>query len=147
MAILTTQLPIPPADLTAYLGTGLLRFKFVGVNFNSANTDNAMTLTLPTGVTLWSLYGVFISNASGTLTTATAGLFSTTGGGGTTLCSNQAITVSTATANAANSAQVLTPAAGAAATVGLNFTSLQFRVGTAQGAARTADVTVVINPL
>lgn len=126
-------------------GVGLLKYKLAGVNFNSANTDNALTITLPSGVARYTIYAIEISNASHTLVTATIGLFSATGGGGTTIAANQAVTVSATADNTVNNGQVLTAAVGFTQTI--NFTSLQVRVGTAEGAAATGDVTVFITPL
>lgn len=125
---------------------GMLRAKLTGVNFNSANSDNALTVPLPTGYTRWNLYGIVVGNASASLTTATIGVFSSTGGGGTAIASNQAITVSTASANTANNMQFLT-GAGTPGTTAYTFTTLQVRIGTAQGSAATGDVTLLYVPV
>jgi hypothetical protein len=114
-----------------------------GVNFNSANTDNAITIKLPTGYTRYTNVGAWITNASASLTTSTVGLFSATGGGGTALFTAQAVTVSTSTDAATNNAQQIQPANGGTAsyTIG-GFPTLQFRVQNAQGSAATGDVTI-----
>lgn len=130
-------------DFQSTLKTGVLQAKITGVDFNSANTDNSISLPLPTGFTRAYIVTVTISNASGTLTTATAGVFSGAGGTGTTLVANSAITVSTASANTANNMQQFFPSTSTA----FSFSSVFFRVGTAQGAARTGDVTVSYYPL
>lgn len=120
-----------------------MRYCITGVNFNSANTDNAIALS-PLPVTRWTIGATRISNASHTLTTATAGVFTSTGGGGVAISADQALTVSATTPGSANSVQGLTSAVG---TTMFNDTTLQFRVGTAEGAAATADVCVEIIPL
>jgi hypothetical protein len=57
----------------------------VGININSAGSDNA--LTLPAGVAKWRPTKLTITDASTSLaaSAATIGLFTSTGGGGTTL--------------------------------------------------------------
>jgi hypothetical protein len=109
-----------------------------GVNFNSANTDNAITITCPTSN--WSLFRIFIANASASISTATLGVFSSTGGGGTAVLANSAITVTSASANTANNMQAISTGS---VTQSYNFTTVQARVGTAQGSAATADVILV----
>ncbi len=116
--------------------------KLTGVNFNSANTDNAVTVPLPAGNTRWRLQQGVISNASHTLTTATFGMFSSTGGGGTVIVtSGTAITVSATTDNTNNNLQIITPVNNT--TESFNFSTIQFRVQTAEGAASTADLTFI----
>lgn len=125
------------------LAVGILSFKTTGINFNSANTDNALTITLPTGFTRYQVYGVVLSHASQTLTTATMGVFTSTGGGGTQVVANSAITVSTASESTANNMQNFNTSFTTSYTAG----TLQIRVGTAQGAAATGDVTIFIAPV
>lgn len=120
-------------------------YRITGVNFNSANTDNAVTITLPSYATRYLVQAARISNCSATATTATAGLFTSTGGGGTSIAANQAVTVSTASVDTANNAMALTLTG--TNTTAYNDATLQFRVGTAQGSAVTCDVIVEIAPL
>jgi hypothetical protein len=135
------------AQVTALLGVGNLVFVATGVNFNSANTDNAITIALPTGYTRYHIAQVRIVGASASLTTATCGVFSATAAGGTAIvASGTAITVSTASENTANNAQSLTIAAGGA-TQTLNFATLYFRVQTAQGSAATGSVVIALVPI
>jgi hypothetical protein len=115
------------------------------VNLNSANSDNTIQIT-----SLWMnwvLHSCIVKNKGTTasLTTATAGLFTATGGGGTTLAANQAL--SAITSNAANTDHNLTSLTLSAASVWRNHEVLYFRVGTAQGTAAAADVYVFIQPL
>jgi hypothetical protein len=116
------------------------------VNFNSANSDTQIPIVLPAGFTRYRISSVVISHASQTLTTATFGLFTAAGGAGTALIAGgTAITVSTASENTNNNMQ--TNAAINTNTESFNASSVFFRVGTAQGAAATADVTISYTPV
>lgn len=120
--------------------------KATGVNFNSTNTDTAISVVLPVGVTNYLVATVRIANASASISTATWGLFSATGGGGTAIeGAGQTISVTTAAANTNNNSMSATPTN--AATQSFNFATLYFRVGTAQGSAATGDVMVTIVPI
>jgi hypothetical protein len=115
------------------------------VNLNSANTDNVVQIT--SLWTNWVLHSVLVKNKGTTesLMSATAGLFTATGGGGTVLAANQAL--SAITSNAVNTDRNLTSLTLSVPFVWRNHERLYFRVGTAQGAAATADVYVFIQPL
>jgi hypothetical protein len=118
--------------------------KALGVNFNSANTDNAITITSPT--TNYQVTGVIICNANHTLTTATFGVFGAAAAGAPTI--QNAATACTATSNTANTnnnMQAVTPTNST--TLLLNLATIYFRIGTAEGAATTADVYIIIQPL
>lgn len=119
----------------------------IGVNGNSANTDTPINITLPDnfGITKYRINAIFVSNRGTTasLTTATAGLFTAAGGGGTAIAANQALSTITSNAdNVANNIMALTQA-----NLRLSDTTLFFRIGTAQGAATTLDVFIYISPL
>lgn len=127
-----------------------ISYSITGVNFNSANTDNQIAITLPAGgFTRYTVGACRIDGASGTLTTATCGLFTAAAAGGVAIvASGSAITVNTASDNTNNNCQGLTivnqnTEAYAIATV----PTLYFRVQNAQGSAATANVTVSITPL
>lgn len=117
------------------------------VNFNSGNTDTTITLpSPPSGFTRYSIRAVFISGPSGTLASATCGLFTATGAGGVALvASGTAVTITTASDSTANNMQVLSP-------VNVNTMSnlysaltsgqIYFRVQTASAGVNTANVTV-----
>jgi hypothetical protein len=119
-----------------------------GINFNSATTDNKIVITLPSGITTYYVQSVMIWGASHTLTTATASLWTAAGGTGTAICADQAITITSGTANTNLNFQTLTlntnPAAG---TICFTSNPLYFRIGTAEGAAATANVNIIIHPL
>ncbi len=117
-----------------------------GVNFNSANTDFSLDMALPPGFTRYRVNGVIISGASASITTATYGLFTAAAGAGTAIvAAGTAITVSTASETTANNMMVTSP--GAANTTSYNVATLYFRVGTAQGSAATATVTLLWQPV
>lgn len=115
------------------------------VNFNSANTDTAIQIPLPPGAVSYLVNNLKISNASQTLTTATFGLFTQVTGGGTAIfAAGQVITVSTAAAGAANNSQANVPATASTQSYAPGSSTpastLQFRVGTPQGATAIGDV-------
>jgi hypothetical protein len=117
--------------------------ELTGVNFNAATTDHAVAITAPTAY--YTVEGVIILNASHTLTTATGGLFTAVSGGGTPIAADQALTVTGAAVGSVNSAMSLTVTDAPLTT--LNAGTLYFRIGTAEGAAATADVKVRCKPL
>ncbi len=123
----------------------LLGGSVANVDLNSANTDNAITITAPKAN--YYLHSVLVKNKGTTasITTATAGLFTATGGGGTALAANQPL--SALTSNAVNTAGGSMFMTMSSSNQWANRTKLYFRVGTAQGAAATADVYVFIQPL
>lgn len=132
------------AQSQALLFTGELTAT-VAVNFNSANTDFQLVMALPTGFTRYFINNIFISAASGTLTTATCGVFTATGGGGTAIVTGgTAITVSTASDNTANNLQSLS---SASATTSWTVNPIYFRVQNAEGSAATGTVTIHYRPL
>lgn len=117
-----------------------------GVNLNSGNTDIAITINSPTANYRINAVLVVNTGTTASLTTVTGGLFTTTGGGGLALAANQALAA--ITTNAVNTdANALSLTATVGARTKINSTTLQFRVGTAQGAAATGDVYVYIQPL
>lgn len=129
----------------SYNASARLRFVATGINFNSANTDNAVSINLPVGVARYQIDSVRINNASASISTATVGVFTATGGGGQTIAANQAITVTATASDANNNSMSLTLTN--ANTEAYNDATLQVRVGTAQGSAATADVVIYITPL
>jgi hypothetical protein len=124
---------------------GALSVHSSSVNFNSGTTDTAVTIVLPSGYTRWRILSINISGASASITTATAGAFTTAGGAGTTIAADQSLTVSTASENTANNCMSLTTTG--TNTQSYNDTSVFFRIGTPQGSAATANVTFTYVPL
>lgn len=119
-------------NLGVLAGYGLLG-SLTGVDLNAANNDNALTMLS----SRYRIDKITVENASISLTTATAGLFTGAGGGGTTLAADQALAALTASTKFLD----LTPA-GVVATDVVTAGTLYFRSGTAQGAAATADVKI-----
>jgi hypothetical protein len=115
------------------------------VNFNSATTDNSITIKLPFGVVNYAIDSIWISKASHTLVTATIGVFTAASAGGQTIAADQAITVTSGTADTNHNTQSLTLTNGT--TECYNDLALFVRIGTPEGAAATADVTIFIKPL
>ena len=116
------------------------------VNFNSANSDTSISISLPTGFTRYLVSAVLISGANSSLTTATCGLFTGSGGTGTAIVTGaSAITVSSASEGTNNNSQSLT--INDADTQSYTNATLYFRVGTAEGSAATASVTITILPV
>lgn len=113
-------------------GYGLLGFKNA-VDCNVATSDNAITMLSAN----YRIDKVVIRAASISLTTATCGLFTAAGGGGTTLVADQAMAALTAAAKFKD--LTLQAVVGTdAQTAG----TLYFRIGTAQGAPATASVNI-----
>ena len=109
------------------------------VNFNTANTDYTITIRSPTKY--WSISEVLLTNSGTTasLTTARGGVFTATGGGGTTIVTDAAL--SAITSNAVNGVNGLymTVVAGLTNRY-VNYQTLYYRTSTAQGAAATGRV-------
>jgi len=140
-----------PEDMTAaqtqsVTSQGYIVFSVSGVNANSANTDTAVTITLPTGYTKYRIANVFSYNPSTSLTTATAGVFTSTGGGGVAVVSNVALSaLTTGTADTAGS--FLNHTVTLSVTAYFNDATLYYRIGTAQGSAATVDFAIYIQAL
>lgn len=119
------------ANTDVLIGYGILG-RITGLNLNSANTDTAFSIA--SGRYL--IDKVIIESPSAAVTTATLGLFTAAGGGGVSLCANQALagalTATTKIMNLVKQAIVDTDER--------TNTVLYARVGTAEGAARTANL-------
>lgn len=141
----TSNFVLSPNTEVSYMTPSDVVIKLTGVNFNSANTDNAVTIALPSGYTRYMVDSIAITHASASLTTATIGLFTGTGGAGTVIA-NSAITVSATADGTANNAQSFSGPATTAYTLA-GFATMQVRIGTAEGSAATGDVSLRIRPL
>jgi hypothetical protein len=100
-------------------------------DLNAAASDNAITMLSAR----YRIDKIMVDNASVSLTTATVGVFTAAGGGGTTVVADQAVAALTASTKFLD----LTLAGGVTADV-VTAATLYFRVGTAQGAAATGNV-------
>lgn len=106
----------------------------IGMDLNAAGTDNAVSIT----ATKYIIDKVIVTDASVNLTTATIGVFTAAGGGGTALALDQAV----ANLTAAAKFDYLT----LEAVVGTDYrteATLQVRCGTAQGAPATANAYIM----
>jgi NADPH:quinone reductase-like Zn-dependent oxidoreductase len=111
------------------------------VNFNQINFDNQILINLPAGYTRWRCDRVLISGASGSISTATAGLFTATGAGGTQIVSSgSAITVVSSSIDTNNNMQSMTITDQN--TMALSDTAVYWRNQVAEGSAQTANVSV-----
>jgi hypothetical protein len=111
------------------------------VNFNQINFDNQILINLPAGYTRWRCDRVLISGASGSISTATAGLFTATGAGGTQIVSSgSAITVVSSSIDTNNNMQSMTITDQN--TMALSDTAVYWRNQVAGGSAQTANVSV-----
>ncbi len=117
------------------LGSVLARQGCLGIltaaDLNVSNNDNAITIESGRYI----IEKLVVENASVSLTTATAGLFTAAGGGGTTIAADQALSALTASTKFKD----LTLQAVAGTDVFAGGT-LYFRTGTAQGAPATANI-------
>ena len=111
----------------------------LGVNLNQTNTDIAIPLILLPGCNFVPS-AVMINNASVSLTTATFGVFSAAGGTGVTIVTASAALSSLTTATSNLNATLAATATTTVLNQATLSNTLYFRVGTAQGAAATADV-------
>jgi hypothetical protein len=128
------------------INIALIKVTATGINVNSANTDNSIGITLPSSADRYAVESVIISNASHSLSTATCGLFTSSSAGGTAIVTGgSAITVTATTDETNNNMQSLTVARQN--TESYTAQTLYFRIGTAEGAAATGDVTITIRPL
>lgn len=143
----STAVPIPIADggtggitaaaartaLGVLSGYGLLG-SVAALNLNSATTDTAITLVSAR----YRIDRVTLESPSAAVTLATAGLFTAAGGGGVTLCADQALA---ATLTSTSKFQNLTQQAITGTDTRTEGT-LYARVGTAEGAARTVNLKI-----
>jgi hypothetical protein len=132
---------IDDASTTAMLvtlGRVLPRYGILGssaaVNLNSALTDTGVTIN----ATKFIIDKIMVEGASINLTTATASVYTGAGATGTALANDQVLSALTASTKFKN--LTLEAVVG---TDTLTSTTLYFRVGTAQGAAATANVWIL----
>lgn len=145
---LTGSLAISQMGTSSY-AVGQYLLVASGVNFNSANTDTAFNISLPTGFTRYVVAAARIVGASASLTTATCGIFTAAAAGGTAIvASGSAVTVSTASENTNNNSQALTIVNANTNNWQLSTTpTIYFRVQNPQGSAATATVVLLIVPI
>lgn len=124
---------------------GPVRLSATAVNFGTS-ADTIITVALPAPNTRYLVTNISISHASASLTTATLGVNTASGGGGVQIASDQAVTVSSATDATANNAMALTiNNSGTQSYTLAGQPRLYVRVGST--ATGTADVTITLQPL
>jgi hypothetical protein len=121
------------ANLNLLSGYGILG-SATAINCNSANNDNAVTMLSARYV----IDKIMFDNASISLTTATAGVFTAVAAGGTTIAADQVLSALTASTKFKN-LTLQTIATTDVFTIG----TLYVRTGTAQGSAATVNVRIM----
>ncbi len=130
-------------DIQSALGhSGFRAFALRGVNFNQTSVDVAISITVPTA--RYNVNGLFITNASASLTAGAVGLFTATGGGGVVIIGSATLTVSATATDTANNLQIII---SSLANTAYNDATLQFRLMASSGAPATADVILYLRPL
>jgi len=123
-------------DMRATLGKVLPRYGVLAavaaVDLNSALSDNDVVVE----ASRYRITKVLVENPSAAVTTATLGVFTGAGGTGIAIAADQALS-GTLTGTTKYMELVLQAVAG---TDTFTATTIRFRVGTAEGAARTANV-------
>ena len=146
LAAWTTDGVIQDSGVTFQNMQALFRADITAVNFNQINFDNQILINLPVGYTRWRCDRVVISGASGSISTATAGLFTGAGATGTQLvASGSTITVTANTIDTNNNMQSMTIANQN--TLALSDTAVYWRNQVAEGSAQTANVSIFYEPL
>ena len=146
LASWTTDGVIQDAGFSYANTYGMLASAVLGINFNSANTDNPIPINLPAGYTKYRVHQIIISGATASLSTATCGVFTqpATAGLGV-VATGTAITVTQTAGDANQNMQSL--AIVDQNTLALIDTTLFFRVQSPQGTAALGNVTVFYQPL
>lgn len=147
---LASQIPYFSLDgvHVGFVYPGLILNKWTGVSLAAGTTDFQITPTVPSTAGEYAIEKILVVNRGsvGSLNLATAGVFSGAGGTGTTLAADQALAA--ITTNAVNTnANSMSMTLQAVADDRLNFSTLYFRVGTAQGAGASVDVYAYMRPL
>lgn len=114
-------------------GSGVLG-KMASLNLNQTNTDNALSIV----AAKYLVRKVTVTNCSTTLgvSAATVGVFTSTGGGGTTIVALGLLTTLTASSKYADMTLALT-------TDTLTASTIQVRNGVTHGSAATCDVYII----
>jgi hypothetical protein len=125
---------------------GMFSSAVLQINFNSANTDNPIPINLPPNYARYRIHQIMLAGATASLSTATCGVFTAQGAGGTVVVSSgTAITVTQTLADTNNNMQAFN--INNQNTMALSDAVLYFRVQTAQGTPALANVIVFYQPL
>ncbi len=125
---------------------GLLKAAARAVNID-ATGDTAVAISLPAGVTNYRIERIIVLNSTGALpSTAELGVYTAASEGGATIAAQQALSgITSQSPNVNDNALSLTLTNNN--TTVFNSATLYIHVGTAQGAAATADVIILLQPL
>lgn len=140
---LTTPWPLASGGTGIVSGSPLITGPATSVSFGSAG-DNTISVPLPSGFTRLCSLQFQISGASGSLTSATFQIWTAAGGTGTAVTSSQSPTVSTATDNAVNNAELFNSTNLTTGSYLPTSNQLFFRVGST--VAQTANVQAQYRP-
>jgi hypothetical protein len=141
------QFQFPTSGWGAYAPAVIQCGSAFGVNANAV-TDTPIYISSPSvlnGGGSYYIDKVIYSNASVSLSSAQAGIFTVVGATGVTIVSNGAL--STLTAAALNAAGSAYSPSVAATTEAFNLPLLYLNVGTPQGSAATFDVRIYCRPM
>jgi uncharacterized membrane protein YphA (DoxX/SURF4 family) len=117
-----------------------------GINFNSANTDNPISIGLPPGYTRYRIHQILLSGATASLSTATCGVFTQQAAAGTAVVTTgTAITVTQTAGDTNGNMQSFT--INDQNTMALIDTTLYFRVQNANGSPGLGNVAVFYQPM
>lgn len=125
---------------------GTVAFQLSGANFNST-ADQPIAITLPTGFTRYRIANIIISNPSISMTTATGGFYTAASKGGAAI-----VPAAQTYSGLTNNTPATTGSQAAATVTNLNTafynnTTIFFSLTLGQGAAATADITILVNAL
>lgn len=138
-----TPSDLTPAQVQSVAASPFIAITLRGLNIN-ATGDTTIPVTLPTGFTRYRVWALTALNASIVPTLGKIGLYTAASQGGLALLAQTLLTAITTTA---------TETAGAVASLSMTVTTamltdanLYLNVGTANGAACTVDLQLVIQP-
>ena len=120
------------------------KYTLSGVDFNALG-DNQVPISLSEFVSRYQVLNVWVTNASATIVTATAGLFTAAYAQGFAIAPSQILTITNNTADNIGNAQSMELANQR--TIVFSDMTLYFNVSTAEGTAAKADVHITIQLL
>jgi hypothetical protein len=136
---------VQDAGITFSTSYGMFVATLLGVNFNVTG-DTPANILLPLGYTRYRMALILLAGATGVLTTATCGVFTAPGAGGTAVVtSGTAITITQTLPDTVNNMQALS--INNQNTMALSDSQLFFRVQNPQGLGVFANVSMFYVPL
>lgn len=138
-----TQYQFPTSPWSAFAPGTVQCGWLIGANMNTT-ADQAIPVSFPS--VNYRIGAITVSNPSVSLTTAVGGFYPAASKGGTAIVANSQV-YSGLTTNAANTAGNQLSVTLASATTMYNLRTVYFSLTTPQGAAATADIRILCNPL